>query len=434
MTDYEEILKAQLKALSEEIQEKLAERASADEEARKKIDERLDALEKQKEEADEQRKEYERNCLIGIDVGVEEGKEFSFARVFQLIAAPDRYMNRKSHGYEVEVQRNMMKQLDAMSDENVVKTAISGEEGTTGAFLIPIEAQAELIPLLEAKSITAQLGVMQLNGLVGNPAWTKNEGGITAYYIDTEAEASGTESVPTFSAIQLRPHVLAAFVPMTWGMLNQSAMSLETWVRGRLAKVIALKEDNSVFQGASNESEPRGITNTTGISTMNWSTNPGQPIFSGASTAAQNITRGLRLHIKDLMDNDAFEDMERPGWALSPSALYAMSTTRDSTGRDIFLPADQSQAMPQNLLGYPALSSSQVEQSGNTAEFLMFADWAQAVNAHWGTMAFASSDVAGDNFLKVRTTIRAVTAHDVGVFQPKAFSNASNFNISNALA
>ena len=432
MTDYEEILKAHLKALSEEIQEKLAERASADEEARKKIDERLDALEKQKEEAEEQRKEFQRNCLPGVEVGTEEKREFSFARTFQLIAAPDRYVKRASHGYEVEVQREMMKQLDAMSDENVVKTAISGEEGTTGAFLIPIEVQAELIPLLEAQSITAQLGVMQLNGLVGNPAWTKNEGGITAYYVDTEAESSGTESVPTFSAIQLRPHVLAAFVPMTWGMLNQSAMSLETWVRGRLAKVIALKEDNSVFQGASNESEPRGITNTTGISTMNWSTAPGTPAFSGAS-GAQNITRGLRLMVKDLMDNDAWEGAERLAFACSPSALYAISTTRDSDGRDIFLPQDQSQAMPKNLIGYPVLSSSQLEQSGNTAEFLMFADWAQAVNAHWGTMAFASSDVAGDNFLKVRTTIRAVTAHDVGVFQAKAFSNASNFNIAAAL-
>ena len=42
----------------------------------------------------------------------------------------------------------------------------------------------------------------------------------------------------------------------------------------------------------------------------------------------------------------------------------------------------------------------------------------------WGMLAFASSTETETNFRKLRTTIRAVMAHDVIVTQPKAFSAA----------
>lgn len=432
--EFTQELRDAIAGITTHIDEALAARVTAEAKIVKELDDRLAALEAYRVDLEAKLESAEKLYLPGVESMASTGdtKKFSWGRMAKLVAAPKRFEHQKEYGYEVDVWKHAPQIMSGIEDVEM-KTAINAGTGASGAFLIPTELMAELIPVLEARSIAMQLGVTALNGLNGVVQWTKNAGGVTAAYIDTETEATGAESVPTFSQIELRPHVMGSFVPLTWSMLNQPAMALDAWVRGRIAVKLALLEDNSIFQGDSNESQPRGIVNTTGISTMNWSTNPGQPIFSSDSTTTQNITRGLRLHVKDLMDNNAFEGAERLGWALSPSALYAMSTTRDADGRDIFLPTDQSQAMPQRLIGYPALSSSQLEQTGNTAEFLLFGDFAQVINAHWGVMAFASSEETETNFRKLRTTIRGVWAHDVGVLEPLAFSNASNFNIANAL-
>lgn len=422
-------------SLKEHIDETVMAKLTAKDGEVAALTERIKALEEGKAALEEKLKAAENLYLPGVESAHKTGNphDFMWGRFVKIVADPENkkhLWDEKDCAYELDVRKEGEKLFEGL--DSVMKTAINAATGAGGAFLIPTELQRELIEVLEARSIAMKLGVQSINGLSGDLQWTKNEGGITAGYIDTETEASGSESTPTFSAITLRPHVMGAFVPMTWGMLAQPALSIDNWVRTRIGVKLALLEDNSIFQGTGAQGQPLGITNVSGINTMNWSTAPGTPNFSGAN---QNITRGLRLHVKDLMDNDAFEGAERLGWAMSPSALWAISVTRDGDGKDLFYNAiaPGSQALPREILGYPAFSSSQLEQSGNTAEFLLFGDFAQVMNGHWGVMAFASSTETETNFRKLRTTVRGVWAHDVGVMQAAAFSNSANFNVAAAL-
>ena len=75
-----------------------------------------------------------------------------------------------------------------------------------------------------------------------------------------------------------------------------------------------------------------------------------------------------------------------------------------------------------------AYSHPETSTIADTDETLIFGNYAQAILPHWGTLAFAASGETGDNFLELRTTIRAVMAFDVGVLQPKAFCLAQNFD------
>jgi len=402
-------------------------RETENEEGKAAIDARLGRIDTRIDELNAEVAKAERLCIPGVEAGKhgEKGK-FSFARMAKLVTnVAD--INDPEYGYEKEVNEIMQTRRDDLPEGFMGKTAINAATDTGGAFLISTELQTDLIPKLEAMSITSALGVTRLDGLRGNVAWPKDEGGITAAYIDTEAEETGAESVDTYSQVNLRPHVLAAFVPLTFQMLNQPAIAIESHIANRIALKIALREDLSVFTGSSAESQPRGITTTTGIQTVNWSTAPGTPVFSGAS-GAQNITQGLRLYIKAMLDENAFEGATKLGWAMSPSSAHAIGLTKDSDGHTIFM--GNNDDVLKSLLTHPVKISTQLEQSGNTDEFLMFADWAQVLNAHWGTMAFASSDTTETNFRRLRTTLRAVTAHDVGVLQPKSFVTSSNFNVS----
>ena len=430
MTDELLSIGKSIEALGEDFAKFKAERATADEMSKAEIDEKLKAIEEHIEKLQDAQKEAARAGIPGIEYARKgEKNKFSIHRAFKLIALPKEAWQTsdtsrdKECGYEIEVFNKMFDQMEG-------KTAINATTGAAGGFFLPNEVMSELIPELEAVSITAQLGVRRIDNLVGHVSWVRSAGGNTAYYVDSEAEATITESTTTFQALQMRPHALAAAVPLTYQMLRQPSISMEQFVRADLVNKLALKEDWAVLEGASNESEPRGIINTTGINTYSWEAAPvTTAVFSGA---AQNISKGLRQMIYELAEDNALAAAVSPGWAMSPSAAFAISNTKDGDGHPLFL--GMNEAVISNLLGYPLYYSTQIEQSGTTDERIIFGDWNQCINGHWGPIELASSDQTETNFRKLRTTIRAVTEHDVGVLQPTAFCNGTNFSVALAIS
>lgn len=351
----------------------------------------------------------------------EKGK-FSMGRFFKIVAGVVK-KDDPVYGYEREVCKAMEDKYDDLPLE--IKAAINAATDSGGAFLIPQEVQDSIVPELEAQEIAMQLGVTVLNGLVGNVSWVVDSGGISAVYVNTEEEETGAESVPVYNMFELRPHVLAAFVPLTHIMLTQSAIALDQWVSSRMAKKIALREDKSIFLGDSASSEPRGILNFAGIGTVDWSDVNTAPEWSGTG---QLVTSHLLDHYKELaLANVTFSSapgLTRIGWACEPEVAFAIAKTKDEDGRNIFI-EDIGGGMISTLMGRPFQFSTQLTNAVTTEQRLLCGDFSECILGRWGTLAFAASDETETNFRKLRRTIRAVMAHDVALTHPAAFINGT---------
>ena len=408
----------------------------ASKEAIEALETRLEKIDAAIESLEEHQDKARRASLPGVESGNgEETSKFSWGRLAKLSLQWDGLSKEKEYGYEVEVQREMEERYwDTMPLGQ--KTAINANTGSGGAFLVPSELQTELIPLLREVSILRQLGATVISGLQGEVVWAKNKGGVTAVHVDTEAEETGDESVPTFARLALRPRTIAAFVPMTWQMLSQPAISLEAFVRQEIATEIGLLQDKVGFFGTGADAEPRGIVLHPDVNTTSWTSTA----YAGAS---QTVSATLRAMVKAVRKRSAL--FARLGWAASPDAHYKIADTKDADGRDIF--AEATGAAPESLIGYPVVDSEQLDSANNPFssdwsgggspttdddETLIFGNWAELVIGEFGPLAFAMSNETEMNFRKLRTTMRGVAMYDIGVWHGESFQMADELDLSDA--
>ena len=426
-TDAAAILEKSIDALSVKLEASIEAFKTTEGEERSKLEASLKSMSEQIEGLTEVK--TTRPDFSGIEVTKKgEPDKFSFGRMFKMLVEPHLF-KEKEYGYEAEVYEHTRSLQDDLP--GAMKTSINAATDGAGAFLIPDQVMAQLIPELESMEIAQALGMTTVNNLSGNVSWVVDEGGIAASYLNTEEEQTGAETVSTFSSFEMVPHVLAAFVPVTWAMMTQSAISVDQFVTGRLAKKIALREDLSVFLGDSGASEPLGLFNHAGIQSLDWDDAP----MSGPSfgPTAQTVSDGLRLNYKLLTDANVTigGDISSVGWAASPAAAFGIAATKDADSKPLFLGPND--GMISSLLGRPFQISSQLDSGDDTAQRLLCGDFSEAILGRWGTIAFAASGETETNFRKVRTTIRAVMAHDVGVFHQAAFVNNIDLDVDSVV-
>lgn len=414
-------LKSAIDGVGNKLEALVADWRKADADQKSVLETRIKTLEEAQKTLQERAQQAERLHLPGVEVGKKGEKEkFSYARMAQIITGVAKDGD-KAVGYEREVLSTMGDRYDSLPVE--MKTAINAASGAGGAFLIPTEVYQDILPELEAASILSQLGLRSFSGLTGNVSWNRDLGGITAAYIDSETEATGSESVPTFGHMELKPHVYAAFVPLTYGMLTQPAMSLEPWVRSRMAYKIGLLKDLSGFTGNGAASKPIGVASA-GIQTLDWTASP---VSTSVSTLPELIAVLTATSAK-LADANAMLPGAKLGWAAGSFSVTHLGRALDTTGRPVMWNPLTSNLQDTTLRitklgGYQLKETTQLNAStsATTSETIYFGDWNQGAEFNWGTLAFASSDSTETNFRKLRTTIRAVGAHDFGWFQPNAF-------------
>jgi HK97 family phage major capsid protein len=293
--------------------------------------------------------------------------------------------------------------------------------GAAGGFLIPSEMMATLIPQLREVSQARRLGITVIDGLQGEVFWNKSKGGITAEHLNTEAEATGSESVATFDQIKLSPRPIASFVPLSFQMRNQPAMALESWVMSEIATAIGLLEDQSIFIGDGSNGAPRGVLNHPSINSVT---------FAGTvyTAAGQTLTDKLMDVVKTCRKKFAL-GLGNLGWATSPDVLYHFGKVKDAQRRPIFASLTEgnaaTQGAPPTMMRYPVVDTEFLDQgAGGTVETLLFGPWKDVVLGHWGTLGLAMSEETETNFRKGRTTLRGIWQYDVGVFHGDAFVTA----------
>lgn len=404
-----ELILAELKKLDEKWVAEKAERLTADEARKKEIDAKLAAIETRQGELAAAQKKSAQFALPGMEYGAKgEADKPTWTRLLQLVAEPERRKNTKVYGPELEMIAE------------VQKTAINAGTGASGGFLVPTTMRAGIVPELRERSIARQLGATVISNLSpGSHQWARSKGGITAVHINTEGEESISESVPTFDQITTQPRTAACIIPMTRGMMTQSAEAIESWVRGEIAKIIALFEDKQFFVGLGG-SAPRGIFNHPSVDT-----------FAFTETTIKEVWGSLIDAVLDVRNAQA-TDLDGLGWATEPAARFWLARILDLQGRPLFdslMNSDLSKTgIPRQVMSYPLFDSAQLDSGDAANRNFMFGPWSSGTLAEWSPLELALNTESDTNFLKARGSIRGLFDYDAAFFQPQAFTKATGFN------
>jgi HK97 family phage major capsid protein len=409
---FTELAEQMKSALKDEFATFKSERATADEARKKEIDAALAANSARVETLEKQLAAANKASIPGLEYGAKgEADKPTWTRLLQIVAEPER-IHRKEYGPEKEMI------------EHVRKTAINAGTGSGGGFLVPTSLRQGIIPELRGRSIARKLGATVITGLSpGAHQWAKNKGGITATHLNTEGEESGTESVPTFDLITTTPRTAAIFVPMTRGMMTQTAEAIEPWVRGEVAKIMALFEDKQFFVGAGG-SAPRGIFNHPSVQT-----------FTFTETSISAVWQSLVEAVEDVISANA-DELDGIAWAMEPLARLWLGRILDLQARPLFQELMNSSlagdVAARRLAGYPVQESTQLVNTAADRN-VMLGPWSQGAIAEWSGLELILNTESDTNFMKARGTIRGLFDYDCAFFQPGAFTKASGFNSAAAV-
>lgn len=410
-----------------ELSEKLKSIESAAGEERAKLAEEINKLKAQNEGLQTALDEIKsRPNFSGVETtrSGEKGK-FSMGRFVKLlcgVAKPD----DPEYGYEMEVIKLGEGLMDTQAVPDSMKASINAATDAAGGFLIPTELMSDLIPELEAQEVAVQAGATVINGMTGNVSWAVDNGGITAEYVDSEAEVAASETAPTFSTIQIAPHVAVAVVPLTWSMVNQPAIAMEAYVQGRIGRKIALLEDKMAFLGTGSNAEPLGLFNKTGITSVTLSAATGAAWGQGA-TPAVTVDEDFIALVEQVASSDGLNPAGKLAFVASQKIHANLGAAKDVDGKPLF--REPGEWQPSRMVGYPVFSSTQLNASSASAHQIAFGDFSEMLIARWGAMSFSASTETETNFRKLRTSIRGVMAHDVAVLQNGAFAKGT-FDLS----
>lgn len=158
------------------------------------------------------------------------------------------------------------RQMESVRDEVAqLRRSLNATVFSAGGALVGTDLLAgSFIDLLRNATLIGQgpLGILELNGLVGNIAIPKQTSTTTVYWLAEGAAI--TESQLALAQLGLSPKRMGAASSYTKQLLTQASLSVEMMVRQDIALAMGVEEDRVIIQGAGG-AEPLGITNTTGV-------------------------------------------------------------------------------------------------------------------------------------------------------------------------
>ena len=270
--------------------------------------------------------------------------------------------------------------------------------GTAGGNLVAEDLLGHsFIDLLRNNMITQELGVVQMDGLVGDVAIPKQTGAATAYWVAEGAVP--TESQQTVGQIAMIPKTLGAYTDYTRKFALQSGIDAEAFVRSDLVRIVAIENDRVVFYGLGASGEPKGIESWADVNTTS---------FSTSATPTWSEVVGMEADIDT--DNALMGGL---AYATHPAVRSNIKVTSKVGTEAIFVMDDDGR-----VNGYRCLVSTQI-----TATHMWFGNWADCIVGRWGGI-----DILVDPYTASNTgTIRIVIFQsiDVAVRHGQSFSLGS---------
>lgn len=220
-----------------------------------------------------------------IGLSEREMNQFSFVRAMNALANPRDHKAQEAAAFEIECSRaageRMKKDVQGiMVPADILKRSLVDMQrdlnvttATAGGNVVSTDLLAgSFIDMLRNKAMMMQPGMATvLTDLNGNIAIPRQSGGATAYWVGESG--APTESEGTFDQVTLTPKTVGAFTDFSRKLLLQSSIDVEAFVRGDIARVIALAIDAASINGSGSSNQPTGILNTTGIGDVAGGTN-----------------------------------------------------------------------------------------------------------------------------------------------------------------
>ena len=303
----------------------------------------------------------------------------------------------------------------------VEKTLSWQDETALGALVAP-PMFGELIDVLRNNEVFLQAGARMI-GMPpnGRMVWPRQTGASTAYYVGESAAITASE--PTTGDVTLQAKKVAALVKIPNELFRYSSISVESFVRDDMMKVMALRMDKELLEGVGSSVAPKGLINYAGITAHT-------PLGSAADAHS-----GFALQPEDIMKmiaeveekNATFVSwVSRPLlWAYLANRRADAITAGDNKGPFVFnlireLGDDMNvrRTAPSKLNGYPFYKSTQVSgvrtrgsaTTNNT--YLLGGDFSDYMIAISPTVEFATTQQGDTAFQQDQTWLRAILPHD----------------------
>ena len=332
------------------------------------------------------------------EVGLEakEVKRFSFIRALHALSNPADRQAQEAASFEREVSEEASKRYGKPANgflvpNEVLKRDLTVGTATAGGNLVADDLLAgSFIDILRNRMAIMQAGTTVLSGLTGNISIPRQTSASTAYWVG-EGSAP-TESQQAFDQVNMTPKTLGGYVDFSRRTLLQASIDVEQFVRGDLAKVLALELDRAGIYGTGSSNQPTGLTQTTGIGTQTITTYGTFAEYIGMETdvASANADAGALKYIVNAAARGALKSTEKA----SNTAQFVWE------GNEIN--------------GYPALVSNQLANND-----VLFGDFSQLVMGTWSGVDLTVDPYAGATSGNVR--VIALQDVDFAVKQPGAF-------------
>lgn len=346
-----------------------------------------------------------------LDLSEKDRRQYSVVKLVNLMAGGAMGNQRRLDGLEGECAKAL---ADRLGSHPKSETAVyipadilqqrDLEVATPGAagYLIGTTT-ASFIDCLRAHSVLFRLGAQRLSDLREQIALPRAATPNTVSWQSTES-TSITEGSPGFEQVSGSPHIAGTFIELSPKFLKQISPAADAFLLELLAKDLAVGVDQAGLNGSGSSGQPRGILQTSGISTC------------ASSGASMNYSAVVQAQV----------DVVTANAAILPEALAYVTTpavAQLAKGRQRFTSATDplwAGAVHEGTVEGARAVSTTLMPTGK----LLYGDWSQIVVAEWGVLAIES-----DPFSKFQTGIvgvRGLYAVDILVLHPQSFTQFSN--------
>lgn len=336
--------------------------------------------------------------------------EYSVGRAFLAAQSGD----WSQAGLEREMNQEMARAAGkAFTGNNffIDTNARAGAVGTIGggAELVGTQYMGDrIIDQLYANTISNQVGVSKMLGLVGNAVIPVVTSGTTASW-GTETSTSSESSLGT-SSKSLSPKQLTAVSKFSRQLLIQGIPQIDQLVRADILKQIALAVDTALISGTGLSNQPTGILSTSGIGAVSLGTNGDVPTYAKVNALIAAIESDNAL-------------MGSLNFVTNPKAAAKLRTTlKDAanTNSGYIMPESVNTLVGYNTAVSTLVPSNLTKGTGTNLSALVFGNWADAIIAQWGPIEIVTDPYSAGDTSEI--ILRAYSFWDILVKRAESFA------------
>jgi HK97 family phage major capsid protein len=333
-------------------------------------------------------------------------------------------------GFEREISQEVARRSGRTFQGIAVPDAVFLQEkrtllaGSTAADLVPNVHRPDLfIDRLRSALVTERLGATILDGLIGTVDIPRQTGSSSAQWV--AEDGSLTETDAGFDDVTLSPKTVGAMTSYSRRTLLNASPSIEQIVRNDLAAIIARAIDQKAMIGDGSSNTPTGITNTVGVTNVDFSARVDWESILGMIAAVEHA---------DANENGS------PGWAMNAWVARKLRATA-KTGPDGNSPPTYPNLMgnflmeqPRQLAGYSAAVTSALpgtpQDSPDTPGTMIFGDWSSLLIGYWSGVDILLNPYETTAYAKGRVLVRAMRDVDVQVRHAESFAYTENMSVA----